>query len=83
MSNPFEEINQKLDRVLEAVGKGPSQAPILIPFSEFCKDRGISRQTGYAWDDRGLIKLEKVGGRQFVLADSVSVRRKETAHLHG
>jgi len=80
MENPFEEFNRKLDETnkrLEAIEKKlVPAAPTRIPFSDFLKEKDISRPTGYAWRDRGIIKLEKIGGRQFVLSDSIIVTNK-------
>lgn len=81
MDNPFELINTKLDklldmnaRILEAL-KNPTQQK--IPFKDFCTQYKISRPTAYSWNERGLIRIEKVGGRNYVLIDSISVIMKE------
>lgn len=80
MQNPFEEIITKLDeliticnRILLLLGNPVKQK---IPFKEFCKEYEISRPTAYAWHDKGLIKIEKIGGRNYVLIDSISVTKK-------
>ena len=44
------------------------------PFHVFCREHDISRPTGYAWADRGLIKLEKIGGRQYVTSSSLPAK---------
>ncbi|MBT1698242.1 hypothetical protein KK083_15220 [Fulvivirgaceae bacterium PWU4] len=79
MENPFEEITQKLDTLIKDVAElkknGPCQ-PSRITFTEFCKSQNITRPTGYAWADRGLIKMEKIGGRNFVISDSILVKSK-------
>ena len=72
-ANPFDLISQKLDTVLTELAVLKSARtevePTRIPFNKFCKEHGISRVTGYAWRDRGLIRLEKIGARQFVVRD--------------
>lgn len=81
MYNPFEEIITKLDQILLTNERillllnTPIQRK-KIPFSVFCKENGITRPTAYAWRDRGLIKIEKVGGRNYVLTDSILVDKK-------
>jgi hypothetical protein len=79
MTNPFEEILQEIKAVndrLTILEKKTSPGPTRIPFSQFCKENNISRPTGYAWDDRGLIKTEVIGGRRFVLSESILVNQK-------
>ncbi|MEJ7646470.1 MAG: hypothetical protein WKF87_17870 [Chryseolinea sp.] len=46
--------------------------PDKTPFNQFCKDHHITRPTGYAWADRGIIQIEKIGGRLFVIRSSVA-----------
>jgi hypothetical protein len=79
MSNPFEEISLKLDAVLDRLSKLEKEksVPDRIPFQGFCKDFGITRPTAYAWADRGLIKIEKIGGRNFIPSSSISVNSKK------
>ncbi len=48
-------------------------APTRIALKDFCQERGISRPTAYSWDQKGLIQMEKIGGRQFVALNSISV----------
>lgn len=84
MSNPFEEINSKLDVLIEEVAKLKGAAkptPLKITFTEFCRINNITRQTGYSWASRGLIKIEKVGSRNFVPLDSVKVTKKYQREL--
>lgn len=71
-------ILNKLDAVLKEVEslKTFKQPPQRIPLVDFCKQRQISRPTCYSWSEKGLIQLEKIGGRQFVKADSVTVVNK-------
>ena len=79
MSNPFEEILQKLNAIdsrLSAIEEKAHPGPTRIPFSEFCKSQSITRPTGYAWAERGLIKTEIIGARRFVLSDSILVNTK-------
>lgn len=47
-------------------------APTRIPLKEFCTERNISRPTAYSWHERGLIQLEKVGGRQYINVKSIT-----------
>ena len=79
MENPFIEISQKLDTVLVRLAQleqAKSSTPERISFADFCKTFQISRPTGYAWADRGLIRLEKIGGRNFVPSDSITISKK-------
>lgn len=80
MANILDEIYQKLDSVLiriDQLEKAKSSVPNRISFSDFCKDYGITRPTGYAWADRGLIRMEKIGGRNFIPTDSISIHSKK------
>jgi hypothetical protein len=85
MQNPFDEISQKLDTLLIRISdleKSRSNPPRKILLSEFCRDQNISRPTAYAWAEKGLIKMEKVGGRNFVPSESIAYKkyqRKEIA----
>lgn len=78
MENPFVEISQKLDSVLKRLDaiEQTKHAPTRVPFTDFCQERNITRPTAYAWADRGLIQLEKIGGRQYVKADSITITNK-------
>jgi hypothetical protein len=82
MENPFQEINQKLDRVLAenqkllSIIQNSASTPERIPLAKFCEEYEITRPTAYAWNDRGLIRFEKVGGRQFVIVGSISVVKR-------
>ncbi len=86
MENPFELLNQKLDKLLEmhtriihAIDQALSSQAVSynrIPLNQFCKEFQISRPTVYAWGMRGLIKIEKVGGRCYVLSNSIAVEKK-------
>ena len=79
MANVLDEISQKIDTVLLELAqlkKAKSTAPLKLSFAEFCHQYGITRPTGYAWAARGLIQLEKIGGRNFVPVDSISVSKK-------
>jgi hypothetical protein len=77
MANVLDEISEKLDTLIKEWSdfKRKEIQPSIIPLPEFCKNNNISRPTAYAWHERGLIKLEKKGGRQYVLADSVAVKK--------
>lgn len=79
MSNPFEELLQKLDILIQRVSELEEKrgaSPTRIPLKDFCKEYGITRVTCYAWHERGLISLEKVAGRQYVKSDSISLVKK-------
>lgn len=80
MANLLDEISEKLDTVLQRLSdienKPSNSGPVHIPFTQFCKSQNITRLTGYAWAERGLIKTEMIGGRRFVLSDSVLVASK-------
>lgn len=78
MANPFDEISQKLDTVLTRLSdlEKSRQAPTKILLSDFCRGQGITRPTAYAWADKGLIRMEKVGGRNFIPIDSVTITKK-------
>lgn len=75
-----EEFTKKLDLILQEIAdlkKAQAAAePSRIPFNQFCREHGISRVTGYAWRDRGLIRLEKIGSRQFVIRESIVVQQR-------
>lgn len=62
---------------IDQLEKAKLSVPERIPFPEFCKQASITRPTGYHWAERGLIRMEKIGGRNFVLADSISVNSKK------
>lgn len=68
----IESLHQKVDLLLNREAAKAER----IPLPDFQKEWGISRPTVYAWGDRGLIKLEKVHGRQYVLASSITVNKK-------
>jgi hypothetical protein len=71
-------ILEKLNTVLQELEtlKSGRPAPTRIPLKDFCQERNITRPTAYAWDQRGLIKMERVGGRQFVNLSSITVTKK-------
>ena len=80
MINPFEELGQKLDILIQRVSdlekKSEAPRPGRIPLKQFCQEYHITRVTAYAWSERQLIELEKVAGRQYVKTNSISVTRK-------
>lgn len=80
MSNPFEELGQKIDTLIQRVSdlekRSTAPKPGRIPFRQFCEEYGITRPTAYKWAERKLIVLEKVAGRQFVKSDTISVTKK-------
>lgn len=71
-------ILEKLNSVLQQIEtlKSGRPAPTRIPLKDFCSERNISRPTAYAWNERGLIKMERVGGRQFVALNSITVANR-------
>ncbi len=87
MANILDQLSDNLTLALkriEQLEKVKLSVPERIPFPEFCKEANITRPTAYHWHERGLIRIEKIGGRNFVLADSISLKskkyfRKETA----
>lgn len=72
-------ILEKLNTVIAELEtlKSGRPAPTRIPLKDFCQERNITRPTAYAWDARKLIQLEKIGGRQFVNLNSISVTAKK------
>jgi hypothetical protein len=80
MANILDELNENLSLALKRIDqleKVKLSVPERIPFPEFCKQASITRPTGYHWAQRGLIRMEKIGGRNFVLADSISIQSKK------
>jgi hypothetical protein len=74
MSNPFELITQKLDTLLlevESIKRARTDVPNFLPLSEYCIREGVTRPTCYNRAARGLIQLQKFGGRQYVKIDSI------------
>lgn len=43
----------------------------LIPVLLLCKRKGISRQTIYNWERKGILKLTRYGGRTFLLSSQL------------
>lgn len=79
MSNPFEEISQKLDTLIsriDQIQKTTQPAPTRQSLPDFCRSYGISRPTAVAWAGKKLIQIEKIEGRNFVKTDSVTVTKK-------
>lgn len=71
-------ILQKLDSIQQELEKLQGRpAPTRIPLKDFCQERNITRPTAYAWNERGLIKMERVGGRQFVNLASITVTARK------
>jgi Mor family transcriptional regulator len=80
MGNILDDLTENLTLALkriEQLEKVKLSVPERIPFPEFLKQEGITRPTGYKWAQRGLIRMEKIGGRNFVLADSISIQSKK------
>ena len=78
--NILDELSQNLATAIKRIDqleKTKLSVPERIPFPEFCKQASITRPTGYHWAQRGLIRMEKIGGRNFVLADSISIQSKK------
>ena len=77
--NILDEINLKVDSLhnrldqLEQATKPKNQR---IPLPDFCKQRNITRPTAMSWGDKKLIEIEKIGGRNYVKADSITVVKK-------
>lgn len=69
----LEKLNS-IQKELENIKGRP--APTRIALKDFCQERNISRPTAYSWNERGLIKMERVGGRQFVALNSITVTNK-------
>ena len=77
--NVLDEILQEVKNLnsrIEQLEKVRSSEPNRIPFPDFCKQREITRPTGYAWAEKKLIQTEKIGGRLYVLGDSITVQKK-------
>lgn len=80
MANILDELNENLSLALKRIDlleRSKLSVPERIPFPDFCKEANITRPTGYHWAERGLIRMEKIGGRNFVLADSISINSKK------
>lgn len=79
MANPFDELSQKLDAVLDRLSKLEKEksVPDRVSFTDFCKEFGITRPTAYAWAGRGLIRIEKLGGRNYIPTGSISINSKK------
>jgi len=80
MGNILDELSSNLATALKRIDqleKAKLSVPERIPFPEFCKEANITRPTAYHWHERGLIRIEKIGGRNFVLADSISIQSKK------
>lgn len=75
--NAFEEavltLLIKMSERLNHLEKKNEAAADLIPFPLFVKENGINRKTAYNWVDAGKIKITKIGGRVFVLRDSILI----------
>ena len=65
-----------LEAEIKTLKDGDRPAPTRIPLKEFCTERNISRPTAYAWHERGLIQMERVGGRQYINTKSITVAPK-------
>lgn len=62
---------------ISAIKTSGIAAPVKrIPFPDYCKQENITRPTGYKRAEKGLIELEKIGGRQYVRVDSITLVKK-------
>lgn len=78
--NPFQILSDKLDYIisrLDGILESPISKPSLMSLPAFCKKEGISRVTCYSWAQKGILKLTKIGGRQFVELDSIVPEMKK------
>lgn len=77
----FDQFNSKLDTITQQLselrGKVTETREQKIPFTTFCRDQEISRVTGYAWEEKGLIKTELINRRRYVLSNSVLIPPKK------
>lgn len=46
-----------------------------IPSVQFCKDQNISRHALYKWREKGIVQTEKIGGKLYVIPDTL-IRKK-------
>ncbi len=67
-NNPFENINTRLDKIHHAlemlqskVERNPSDPDALVSINGACELLGISRQTLWSWEKRGLIQPVYMG----------------------
>jgi excisionase family DNA binding protein len=85
MSNPFEELTVKIDRVisiLEQSAPAPSGV-IQIPdkerpmsTEEACKYLGITRQTLNHWRRKGIVTSNRMGGKLFFKRSELDLAMK-------
>jgi hypothetical protein len=74
MANILDEILTKVDELSKKVTTLETtlaNKPKRRPLKTFCEDEDITRPTAYAWADKGIITFEKVGGRVYVVANSL------------
>lgn len=65
----IERMEQKLDKVLNAPPK-----PTRISAPDYIRQENISRQTFYNRAERGMFQIEKIGGRNYVVIDTIKVK---------
>jgi hypothetical protein len=53
---------QRRQEVLQARASAPPGFPIVIPFMEWCRLRGISKQTGVRLVRKGRVKVTQLSG---------------------
>lgn len=79
MSNILDEIRQEVLTIKELLQKQDHAKNILprkITFKQYCEEEQISRPTGYKRAELGLIRLQKVGGKNYVHTDSITLVKK-------
>lgn len=72
----MEELKALRQQVTELQKMGGVQPKEKIPLPDFCREFDVTRPTPFSWNKRGLITMEKLGGRWYVLRDSISIQRK-------
>lgn len=87
MTNPFEELSAKLDRISDELSKLVDQVNTgstknqskLIPESEMIKMLGISRTTSIDWRRRKLLPYKRIGSRiYYVESDVIKAMQRGT-----
>jgi hypothetical protein len=67
-----QQLHKKVDVLQDQIVNKPTR----LTFTEYCRREGITRPTGYKRAELGLIELEKIGGRQYVVADTIQNVKK-------
>lgn len=79
MSNILDEIRQEvlsIKEILQKQSQATNSLPAKMTFKNYCEQESISRPTAYARASKGLIELQKVGGKNYVLLDSIQLAKK-------